>query len=163
MKQGLVSARLSEQLRLHFGDPDWFSDEAELVDKTRQLELELDESEKMITKLKRRAHKKGLSDRIETLVCQPISLCLENFKEKIDFALAANIIHEVHDSGTFFSELSETLKPTGKCLVVEPKGHVSKKDFELSVSSAKQHGFIVNDNPHLARSYAVLLEKNRQN
>jgi ubiquinone/menaquinone biosynthesis C-methylase UbiE len=119
----------------------------------------VDIQEKMIRSLEKRARKAGLSGRIETIVCNDKSLGLDDFKEKIDFALASAVVHEIPDSTKFFSEVCEALKPAGKLLVAEPKGHVSETDFERTVSIAKRNGFKVMDRPQIKRSRAVLLQK----
>ena len=119
----------------------------------------VDVQEKMIKTLEKRAQKAGLSDRIETHICHRNSLDLDNLVEEIDFALAFAVVHEVPDASPFFSEIYEIIKPTGKLLLAEPKGHVSSKDFEISVSVAQQHGFKVIDNPKIPRGRAVLLGK----
>ena len=121
----------------------------------------VDIQEKMIRSLEKRAQKAGLSDRIETRLCENNSLGLDDFKEEIDFALASAVVHEVSDASGFFSEIQKTIKPTGIFLVVEPKGHVSKKDFETTVSIAEQNGFEVIDSPQIGRSRIVLLGKKR--
>lgn len=126
----------------------------------------VDVQEKMIRSLEKRAQKAGLSDRIETRLCKNNSLGLDDFKEEIDFALASAVVHEVSDASGFFSEIQKTIKPAGIFLVVEPKGHVSKKDFETTVSIAEQNGFEVIDSPQIGRSRIgrsriVLLGKKR--
>ena len=119
----------------------------------------VDIQEKMIRSLEKRAQKAGLSDRIETRLCKNNSLGLDDFKEEIDFAFASAVVHEVFDASGFFSEIHKTIKPNGIFLVVEPKGHVSKKDFETTVSIAEQNGFEVIDSPQIGRSRIVLLGK----
>jgi 2-polyprenyl-3-methyl-5-hydroxy-6-metoxy-1,4-benzoquinol methylase len=68
-------------------------------------------------------------------------------------------VHEVSDPCSFLSEIHEAVKPTGKFLLAEPKGHVSQKDFEMMVSMAEDIGFEVIERPQIGRSRAVLLEK----
>lgn len=119
----------------------------------------VDIQEKMIKSLEKRARKAGLSDRIETRICRDDSLGLGDLKEQIDFALASAVVHEVPDAFSFFSQIFETIKPTGRFLVVEPRGHVSEKDFEITISAAEQNGFSVIDSPQISRSRAVLLAK----
>ena len=121
----------------------------------------VDMQEKMIQSLKKRARKAGLSDRIELHTCNQKSLCLDELKEKIDFALASAVVHEVTDASSFFSEIYEGIKLGGKFLVIEPKGHVTEKDFEVSTSVAVKIGFSVIDNPKIPRSRSVLFEKDR--
>ena len=119
----------------------------------------VDVQEKMTESLEKRARKAGLTDRIETRICRDSSLGLGDLKEEIDFALAFAVVHEVPDVGAFFSQICETLKPAGSLLVAEPKGRVSEKDFELTVSVAEQNGFEIIDHPPMGRSRVVLLEK----
>ena len=119
----------------------------------------VDVQEKMIKSLEKRAQKAGLANRIETRICRHNSLGLDGLKEKIDFAFASAVVHEVPDAHTFFSQIYETIKPAGTFFVVEPKGHVSEKDFEITVSIAKQNGFNVIDSPRIGRSRTVLLGK----
>ncbi|MDL1963709.1 MAG: class I SAM-dependent methyltransferase [Deltaproteobacteria bacterium] len=119
----------------------------------------VDVQEKMIKSLEKRAQKAGLANRIETRVCRHNSLDLDDLKRKINFAFAFAVVHEVPDAHTFFSQIYETIKPTGIFFVVEPKGHVSEKDFEITISIAEQNGFHVMDSPKIGRSYTVLLGK----
>ena len=119
----------------------------------------VDIQEKMIRSLEKRIQKAGLTDRIETRLCPVNSLGLDDLKEEIDFAFASAVVHEVSDTSGFFSEIHQMIKATGRFLVVEPKGHVSKKDFEETVSVAEQNGFEVIDSPQISRSRVVLLGK----
>ena len=120
----------------------------------------VDVQAKMIGALEKRARKAGLSGRIETRVCGADSLGLDDLKQEVDFALASAVVHEVPDASGFFSQICGALKPAGRLLVAEPKGHVSQEDFELTVSVAEQNGFRVIGRPQMGRGRAVLLEKN---
>ena len=119
----------------------------------------VDMQEKMLESLEKRARKAGLSERIETRLCQPDSLGLNNLEGRIDFVLASAVVHEVPDASAFFSEIGEAMKPGGTVLVAEPSGRVSEEDFEVTISLAEQHGFRVKDRPQASRSRVVLLEK----
>ena len=119
----------------------------------------VDVQEKMIRSLEKRAQKAGLSGRIQTIICNDGSLCLDDFKGKIDFALAIGVVHEVGDSVRFFSEIKEAMKPAGRLLVAEGKSFVSEADFERTVSVAKHNGFEVTDRPKIKRGRTVLLQK----
>ncbi len=119
----------------------------------------VDIQDKMIRSLQKRARKAGLSERIQTRVCSDKSLCLDDMKEQIDFALASAVVHEVPDPELFFSEVYETIKPAGKFLVAEPKGHVSEDDFKLTISIAEKIGFKQIERLNIKGSRAVLLEK----
>lgn len=119
----------------------------------------VDLQEKMIRSLDRRACKAGLGDRIETHVCRKDTLALDHIRDEVDFALLVAVIHEVPDPPRLFSEIHRMLKPNGRALVVEPKGYVSSKRFEKSVSIAVQNGFAVAQEPDIKRTHAALLSK----
>jgi 2-polyprenyl-3-methyl-5-hydroxy-6-metoxy-1,4-benzoquinol methylase len=119
----------------------------------------IDLQERMIKGLEKRARKGGLSERIEPRLCSKDSLGLEGFTGTIDFALAFAVVHEVPDAGSFFSEIYEAIKPDGKFLVAEPKGHVSENDFDATVSLAKQKGFKVVNRSRTFSGRSALFQK----
>jgi ubiquinone/menaquinone biosynthesis C-methylase UbiE len=119
----------------------------------------VDIQERMIRSLEKRAQKAGLSGRIETIICNDKSLGLDDFKKKIDFALAIGVVAAVPDSARFFSEIKEAMKPTGRLLMAEGKLFVSETDFERTVSIAKCNGFEVTDRPQIKRGRAVVFQK----
>ena len=119
----------------------------------------IDVQEEMLASLQKRAQKAKVSDNIEVRVCSPGSLGLDGLSDQIDFALASAVVHEVPSAKSFFSEIYGAIKPSGRSLVVEPKGHVSQEDFEVTVSHADQAGFRVIARPKVRRSRTVLLEK----
>jgi 2-polyprenyl-3-methyl-5-hydroxy-6-metoxy-1,4-benzoquinol methylase len=119
----------------------------------------VDIQERMIKLLEKRARKAGLSGRIETLVCNDKSLGLDGIKETVDFALAFAVVHEVSDPAGFFSEIHGAMKPAGRLLASEPKGRVSEKDFDRTISVAERNGFLVMERPRIRSSRAVVLQK----
>ncbi len=129
---------------------------AKLVGETGKVVC-VDLQEKMIKGLIRRALKAGLSDRIDARICRKDSLGVSDIAGKIDFALAFALVHEVTDKERLFAEIYSTMKQTGELLVAEPQGHVSKPDFEKTVSIAQSAGFEVLCDLNIQRSRAVLL------
>jgi 2-polyprenyl-3-methyl-5-hydroxy-6-metoxy-1,4-benzoquinol methylase len=119
----------------------------------------VDVQEKMLKSLEKRARKAGLSDRIETRICLQSSLGLDDLNEEIDFALAFAVVHEVPNVTQFFDDLFNKLKPSGKLLLAEPKGHVSEKDFNRTISVAQQNRFRIIDTPSIPRNRTILLKK----
>lgn len=119
----------------------------------------VDIEENMIRSLEKRAQKAGLSGRIQSIICNDGSLCLDDFKGKIDFALAIGIEYEIQGSSKFFSELNQAMKPAGRLLVAQPKWFVSETDFDRIVSVAKHNGFEVTDRPQMKGCMTVLLQK----
>ncbi len=96
---------------------------------------------KMLSVLSRRAGKAGLSDRIDLRHIGEDGLGIEDLSNQVDFAAAIHVVHEVPVQTVFFKEIWEALKPGGKLLVIEPKGHISQGEFEHSVAEAKKIGF----------------------
>jgi len=117
---------------------------------------------KMLRALHKRALKTGVADRIVTRLGNRTSLGLNDFDQRIDFALAFAVVHEVPDIFTFFGEISKVMKSGSRCLVAEPKGRVSAGEFEATLSIAKDQGFKIVDRPRVSRSRAALLEKRQQ-
>ena len=101
----------------------------------------VDIQEKMMSKLNKRAQRAGLSERIETRPVGSESLGLEDLAGKVDFVPAIHVVHEMPDQASFFSDIIRLLKPGGKLLVIEPKGHVSRKTFEQTMAEAGAAGF----------------------
>lgn len=120
----------------------------------------VDVQEKMLSSLRKRAHKAGLSSRIETRTCNDKTLGLEDFKGKINFALASAVVHEVPKVEGFFADIWESLINKGELLVMEPKGHVSEEDFFQSMEVARKCGFELIKNPPVSRNHTALLLKN---
>ena len=129
---------------------------AELVgEKGRVVCIDLQEN--MIKGLIVRTKKTGLTDRIDARVCSQGSLGVSDLAGKIDFALAFALVHEVPDKDILFSEIHSAMKPAAKLLFAEPRGHVSKKDFERTVTLAQSMGFELVGDLKIRRSHAVLL------
>ena len=114
---------------------------------------------RMIQALVRRATKAGVIDRIDHRVCDRNGLGLEELGERVDFALAYAVVHEVPDTAAFFEQIHAALRPGGTCLVAEPRGHVSEKQFDETLAIAKKTGLEVIGRPEVGRSRAALLNR----
>ena len=112
---------------------------------------------KMLSVLGRRASRAGLSDRIELRQTGTGGLGVEDLSGKVDFAAAIHLVHEIPDQASFFAQVWKALKPGGKLLVVEPKGHVSLDQFEQTVATAEKAGFKRGTLPGKAGSRKALL------
>ncbi|MCP4156198.1 MAG: class I SAM-dependent methyltransferase [bacterium] len=119
----------------------------------------VDLQEKMIATLLKRAQKANVASRIETVICSADSLCIDDYKEKIDFLLTFAVVHETPDPKALFKQLYPVLKPGGKMLIAEPRGHVSEKAFKQSIDDALEAGFKELERPGIKRSLAILMEK----
>jgi hypothetical protein len=67
--------------------------------------------------------------------------------------------HEVPDQGRFFTQLHHVLKDNGKFLLVEPKLHVSKAQFDTAVGVVQKAGFRLLDRPDIPLSLASFFAK----
>jgi len=79
--------------------------------------------------------------------------------QTFDFILVFYMLHEVPDQTSFLTELNSLIKPGGKVLIVEPKFHVTKNDFDNSGIIMLKAGFTVLDRPKIFFSRSVVLEK----
>ncbi|ADK85065.1 Methyltransferase type 11 [Desulfarculus baarsii DSM 2075] len=95
---------------------------------------------KMLQKVRARAASAKLLDRIETRLATGDVLGLEDLAGGVDFALALHVVHELKDQAGFFREIHEALKPGGRLLVVEPRGHVSADNFAEFLALAHRAG-----------------------
>ncbi|MFC1821807.1 class I SAM-dependent methyltransferase [Thermodesulfobacteriota bacterium] len=100
----------------------------------------VDVQEKMLSGLERRARKAGLFNRIELRRAGSEGLGVEDLSGQVDFAAAIHMVHEVPDQHSLITAIWQALKPAGKLLIVEPKGHVSQEKLEQSVAIAEKIG-----------------------
>jgi len=116
--------------------------------------IAIDLQQKMLDELVRRATKAGVASRIEPLKCDADAMgeC-----QQADLAVAFYSAHEVPDVQRLISEIYERLRDRGRFLVVEPRGHVGKKQFDEMASLAVDAGFVVDGVPRVRLSRAVLL------
>ena len=119
----------------------------------------VDFQEKMLIALERKAKRLKLLERMTMRCCTRESLCLDDLQEKMDFALAMAVVHEVPNQELSFTEVYNALKPGGCLLLAEPAFHINKTDFASEVALAQKVGFEVVEYPTVPKSHAVLLRK----
>jgi ubiquinone/menaquinone biosynthesis C-methylase UbiE len=115
--------------------------------------IAVDVQEKMLQSLVSRAYKAGVRERVFVEVCKPDSL---GVSDPIDLCLAINVVHEVPDAAGLLVQIRAILKPTGILLVLEPKGHVSEKNFEAALAAASDAGLKLIDQPEIFRSRSAV-------
>lgn len=120
----------------------------------------VDIQEKMLANLYKRALKHNVSDVIKLLEVGN-SFHPDELIEKLDFVLLFFVVHEVPDKKQLFSDLYKMLKPGGKILFAEPKGHVKPEGFEKSLQLAKEAGLKVSDGKPMRKGLFALLIKER--
>ncbi len=99
----------------------------------------LDVQPRMLEGVRRRAEEAGVSDRVTLCLTDAAGFRLEG---AFDFALMFWMAHEVPDRPALFGQVRAALRPGGRLLLVEPKGHVGKAAFERTVGVAEQSGLV---------------------
>lgn len=119
----------------------------------------VDVQSKMLDKLRRRATRAGLSQRIETRLAKPDSLGIDDLKGTVDFVLAFAVVHEMPSVDSFFREAANALKAGGQLLFAEPAGHVKPEAFARELEVARAAGLLLVSQPEIKRSWAALIRK----
>ncbi len=132
-------------------------DMAKLVGSTGRVVC-LDIQDKMLDGLMARAEKANIEERIKPLLITKKGN-LEYLKEQIDFTLLFAVAHEIPDQKELFQNIAKMLKPKGKVLFSEPKGHVSPEAFKASIKIAMENGFEIKESVSIKGGLSVLLEK----
>ncbi len=119
----------------------------------------VDIQKKMLNQLKKRAVKYGVSDIIVPLQVgidyYPVSL-----SERLDFVLLFAVVHEVSDKIRLFDDIYMMLRPGGKVLFAEPKGHVSLNDFKKTINIALNAGLKPTNEKPMRKGLSAFLVKN---
>lgn len=113
-----------------------------------------DLQKEMLWKLENKIERTPLEDRIVLHQCASNRIGIE---EKVDFALAFYMVHEIPDQDAFFKELATILKPDGKVLIAEPPFHVTRKAFIEMIKTACGTGFKADAGPKILFSKTILL------
>lgn len=119
----------------------------------------VDRQARMIRRLEKRARRAGVADVVAARVCAPDSLGLDDYVGRIEFALAAAVVHEVPDGAALFRELHALLIPRGRVLVAEPADHVTAAAFDVTLAQAAAAGFEHLDPPSIRRCRSGLMVK----
>jgi SAM-dependent methyltransferase len=112
---------------------------------------------RMLQALKRRSARAGLLARIDARLSRGASLGIDELAGTFDFVLAFAVVHELPDRAAFFAEAAHALKPTGRVLLAEPRGHVSEADFVATLTAAERAGFREEGRPAIRGSRGLLL------
>jgi Methylase involved in ubiquinone/menaquinone biosynthesis len=128
---------------------------AEMVGETGRV-ISVDIQKEMLQMLKDKSKRRGLKSRIVLHKSQPDKI---GISEVVDFVLAFYMVHEVPDKRSFLSEVASHLKHDGRLLIVEPKFHVSKPDFDITLKVAQSVGLKQICEPQIIFSRAAILIK----
>ena len=106
-------------------------------------------------KLVRLRDRSSLAD-IRLHQCSDVHLGLDD-SISADFVLAYYMVHETPDQNSFFKQLKNILKSSGRILIVEPPFHVSRKQFNQTLEYAEQADLSVVDRPKRKGGLSALL------
>jgi ubiquinone/menaquinone biosynthesis C-methylase UbiE len=110
----------------------------------------------MLQIVRKKAAKERLESRIITHKSKPDRI---GISDKVDFALAFYMIHEVPDAEAFLREITSLLKPKSKLLIVEPVLHVSASSFKNTLESAQLAGLNPIYEPKIRFSRAMVFKR----
>jgi ubiquinone/menaquinone biosynthesis C-methylase UbiE len=110
----------------------------------------------MLEKVQKRVAQAGLQDRVELHGCGRERIGLST---RVDFVLAFWMVHEVPNAAALFAEIHEALNPEGRLLLVEPRLHVRRIDFEKEVDAALEAKLQLVTLPTVRLSRAALFAK----
>ncbi|HXY62419.1 MAG TPA: class I SAM-dependent methyltransferase [Nitrospirota bacterium] len=116
--------------------------------------IAVDVQQEMIDIARKRAEKDGVTRRIRFVRVKEDDLLVT---DQVDFALAFWMVHEVNDTGKFFAQVRNILKPSGTLLIAEPKMHVTQPRFEEMLSIARGSGFTIYEAPRIRFSRSVAM------
>lgn len=124
--------------------------------------VSVDVQQHMLRALERRLTRQGLGDRVETHCCAKGNAWLEHVSQSIDKVVLIYVLHEVPDPRQTLAETYAALRPGGKLLLVEPKGHCSADLFAAEQWAARDVGFTeARDQvwPYLSRFQAAIFQR----
>ena len=121
--------------------------------------LALDLQPKMIKVLNGRARKAGVDGMIDARICGPDHLGAEDMLGKINFALAFYMVHEVKEQRLLLDQVYALMASGGRFLILEPKHHVTRGEFQKTEAAAQQAGFKTMGQPSVKGSRSVLMGK----
>lgn len=154
--QKILSPYLKEGMKvLDVGcGPGFFSVEmAKLVGNSGKV-YSVDLQQGMLDIVRKKIHGTDLETRITTIRCYDEHITIP---EKVDFILAFYMVHEVPGKNGLFASIKSLLKPQGRFLLVEPKFHVQRKDFNETIRIAVESGFRINEGPRVTLSRSAIL------
>lgn len=119
----------------------------------------VDTDREAITKLRKRAERRGLTPRIDARVCTDTNLGTGDLVGRVDFALAVYVFHHAADPAALLRDIHAALTPGKPLLIVEPRHQASPAERRRVHAVAGRAGFGVAAHPTLPRDWAVELIK----
>jgi ubiquinone/menaquinone biosynthesis C-methylase UbiE len=118
----------------------------------------VDVQPRMLSALEQRVRRLGLRERVVIRQCSEVDLCVSDLTGSIDLAVLIHVLHEVDDPRRALGEVIATLRPNGRLLLIEPKGHVKPELFSAEVALAREFGMVLCTRPAALERYRGLIE-----
>jgi ubiquinone/menaquinone biosynthesis C-methylase UbiE len=119
--------------------------------------ISLDIEPRAIARLERRARRAGLSERVIARTCEPLDMGIDEYAGQVDRVVVMHTLHELDDLPGHLAQFRALLKPDGRLLVMEPRGHVSPEQFDAMMRCCEQAGFVELDPPDAGRKRLAAL------
>ena len=110
----------------------------------------------MLERIKQKIKGTNLENRIVLHKCEKDCI---GINEKIDFILIFWMLHEVPNQIDTLKYLLDLLNNNGKILIVEPKIHVSEKEFNKMIKIINENKLNTENGPKIFFSRTLLLNK----
>jgi SAM-dependent methyltransferase len=109
----------------------------------------------MLDRARRKIAGTGLESRVIFQHCQQQGFVPT---APLDFVLLFHVVHEVPDPRALLMAIHDQLRSsTGSILLVEPRGHVSGREFEETIRAASEAGYRLSERPRMMLDRAALL------
>jgi ubiquinone/menaquinone biosynthesis C-methylase UbiE len=96
--------------------------------------------EPVLRRLRAKVRRKALPW-VEARACTAQDLQVEHLEGTMDLAVAIDVLHEMPEPARAIQQMFRCLRPGGRLLVLEPKGHCSQTRFKAEVQWAQEAGF----------------------
>ncbi|WP_005035735.1 class I SAM-dependent methyltransferase [Holophaga foetida] len=112
-------------------------------------------------RLRRTLERRGLLDIVEVRACGEADLKVKDLEGAMDLVVAIHVLHEMPTPDRAIAQMASVLRPGGRLLVREPKGHCPASLFRSEVDWAIQSGLSLVPHPEGNRTGAcvALFEK----
>ena len=90
--------------------------------------------------LQRRLAERGLAGRVEIRACAERDLGIQELAGTFDAVLAIAVVHEMPDPAGALAQMALALRPGGRLLLMEPRGHCPEALFQAECAWAVEAG-----------------------
>ncbi len=93
-------------------------------------------------RLNRKVSRHNLGKRVEVRSCTASDLEVMDLEGSLDLAVAIDVLHETPDPASTLRQMASALRPGGRLLVREPRGHCPGSLFQAEIAGALQAGLV---------------------